>query len=339
MRKILFLASAFLAFGLHAQLLLNDDLSTLTTTQLSGQGSWTNSSSTYGGGACAGVGCTNTQVAAFAQSYANYGSAINSAKTIPNQDAVGRNFTPMAMPADGTTFYFSFLVNASTVPSTTPGDFIRILSGGPFNTAIRILFQNAAGGFKVGGSKNTGTNTYSTTILPLNTTHLVVVKYTHNAGNTTDDVISIYLNPSSTAEPSTADVTISSGNDYASTLNLDRFFIRTNTTSIPTTNITSFKAAKLYSDLFNIVLATSETADGKKEVKILENPVNSSLKVKLPENYNPKKTIITIYDAAGRKVITENYAENIDVSYLQKGFYSIEISDGKQRFSSKIIKK
>lgn len=245
----------------------------------------------------------------------------------------------MAMPADGNTFYFSFLVNASTVPSTTPGDFIRILSGGPSNTAIRLLFQNATGGFKVGGSKNTGTNTYSTTILPLNTTHLVVVKYTYNSGSTTDDVISIYLNPSSSAEPATADLTISSGNDFAGTLNLDRFFIRTNTTSIPTTNITSFKAAKLYSDLFTIVLGTSDTANGKKEVKILENPANGSLKIALPESYNSKKTLIAIFDAAGRKVFAANYSENINVSYLQKGNYTVEVSDGKQRFSSKIIKK
>ncbi len=339
MRKFLFLACAFLAHSFSAQLLLNDNLSTLSASQLSGQGNWTNSSSTYGGGACAGVGCTNTQVAAFSQSYPNYGSAINSAKTIPNQDAVGRNFTPMAMPADGTTFYFSFLVNASVVPTTTPGDFIRILSGGSFNTAIRILFQNATGGFKIGGSKNSGTNTYSTTVLPLNTTHLVVVKYTYNSGSTTDDVMSIYLNPSSAAEPATADLTISGGNDFASTLNLDRFFIRTNTTSIPTANITSFKAGKLYSDLFTIVLGTSETANSKKDVKILENPVNGSLKIKLPEYYNSKKTLITVFDAAGRKVVTESYSENINVSYLQKGSYTVEISDDKQRFSAKIIKK
>ncbi len=339
MRKILFLACAFLAHSLNAQLLLNDDLSSYTATQLSGQGSWTNSSSTYGGGACASFGCSNTKVAAFAQTYTNYSSATNSAKTIPDQDAVGRNFTPMAMPADGTTFYFSFLVNASAVPATTPGDFIRILSGGAFNTTIRIAFQNAAGGFKVGGSKNTGTNTYSATVLPLNTTHLVVVKYTYNAGSTTDDVMSIYLNPSSAAEPTTADLTISSGSDFGSTLNLDRFQIRTNTTSIPTANITSFKAAKLYSDLFNTILGTSETANGKKELKILENPVNSSLKITLPESYNSKKTVITIFDTAGRKVFKESYSENINVTYLQKGDYTVEISDGNQRFSSKIIKK
>lgn len=339
MRKILFLTGALLAHSFSAQLLLNDDLSTLTVSQLSGQGSWTNNSSTYGGGACAGFGCTNTQVAAFTQSYSNYGSAINSAKTIPNQDSVGRNFTPMAMPADGNTFYFSFLVNASVVPTTTPGDFIRILSGGSFNTAIRILFQNATGGFRVGGSKNSGTNTYSTTVLPLNTTHLVVVKYAYNSGSTTDDVISIYLNPSSAAEPSSADLTISSGNDFASTLNLDRFFIRTNTTSIPTTNITSFKAAKAYSDLFTTVLGTVESGGSKKEVRILENPVSGSLKITLPENYNSKKTFITIFDAAGRKVFAESYAEDIDVYYLQKGLYTLEVSDGKQRYSCKIIKK
>ncbi|SHE61184.1 T9SS type A sorting domain-containing protein [Chryseobacterium takakiae] len=339
MKKFLFMTCALMTQALSAQLLLNDDLSTLTTSQLSGQGSWTNSSSTNGGGACAGFGCTNTQVAAFSQSYSNYGSAINSARTIPNQDAVGRNFTPMAMPADGNTFYFSFLVNASTVPSTTPGDFIRVLSGGSSNTAIRILFQNATGGFRVGGSKNTGTNTYSTTVLPLNTTHLVVVKYTYNPGSTTDDVMSIYLNPSSAAEPGTADLTISSGNDYASTLNLDRFFIRTNTTSIPTSNITFFKAAKTYNELFSTVLGTSESLKSKKEVLILENPVNGSLKIKLPEYYNSKKTTVTVFDTAGRKVIAEDYSENINVSYLQKGFYTVEISDGKERFSSKLIKK
>ncbi|MEC3875682.1 T9SS type A sorting domain-containing protein [Chryseobacterium salviniae] len=339
MKKILLLIGCVFIQNVSAQLLLNDDLSALSATQLSGQGSWTNNSSTYGGGACAGFGCTNTQVAAFTQSYSNYSSAVNSAKTVPNQDSVGRNFTPMAMPADGNTFYFSFLVNASTVPSTTPGDFIRILSNGPFNTAIRILFQNATGGFKVGGSKNSGTNTFSATVLPLNTTHLIVVKYTHNTGSTTDDVMSIYLNPSSAAEPSTADVTISSGNDYASTLNLDRFFIRTNTTSIPTTNITSFKAAKAYSALFTTVLGISEPVKRKNEVIILENPVNNTLKIRLSESYSTEKTIITIFDTAGRKILTKNYTENMNVSDLQKGNYIVEVSDGERRFSSKIIKK
>lgn len=338
MRKILFLACALLAHSINAQLLLNEDFSSYTATQLSGQGSWTNNSSTYGGGACAGFGCTNTQVAAFTQSYPNYSSVVNSARTVPNQDAVGRNFTPMAMPADGSTFYFSFLVNVSTVPATSPSDFIRILSGGAFNTAIRIALQNATGGFKVGGSKNSGTTIYSAAVLPLNTTHLIVVKYTHNAGSTTDDVMSVYLNPSSAAEPAAADLTISSGNDFGGTLNLDRFQLRTNASGIPTSNITSFKASKLYSDLFTVVLGTSE-AMNKKDIKILENPVNGSLKIALPKSYNSKKTVITIFDTAGRKIFNESYSENINVTYLKKGTYTVEISDGQQRFSSKIIKK
>jgi hypothetical protein len=222
----------------QAQVLFSDDLSAYTANALlSSQGTWTNNSSTFGGGTCAGSGCTNTSVIAGALSYTNYIAAptVNVAAIKPSQDAVGTPLTTsLAMPSAGTTIYYSFLVNVSAVPTGTPGDFFRALSGGNFNTAIRMQLKNAAGGFSVGGSKNGGTNVYTSTVYPLNTTHLIVVKYTINSGSTTDDVVKFYINPTAAAEPATADATVSSGGDYAATLNMDRFLLRTNTAGVPT---------------------------------------------------------------------------------------------------------
>jgi|GEM_PF-2659762 len=339
MKRLLFLLGALVANTISAQLLLNDDLSTLNTAQLSGQGNWTNNSSTYGGGACAGVACTNTQVVAASQNVANYGSSTKSLRTLSDQDAVGRNFTPMTTSLNGTNFYFSFLISANTVPTTTPVDFIRVMNGGAFNTAFRLALQNAAGGFKVGGSKNSGANTFSAAVLPLNFTHLIVVKYTYVAGEG-NDVMSIYLNPPSSGEPATPQLTFSSGGDYSATgINFDRFYIRTNTPNVPTTNLTCFKAAATYADLFTTPLATSESIKSNLSIKVLENPAGNHLKISLPDSYNARNMNITIFDASGRKIFSEKYSENINISGLKKGVYTVEAFDGEHNSSFKLIKK
>ena len=58
-----------------SQNIFKDDLTSYTVGQvLSGQGSWTNDSTTGGLGGCAGVGCTNATVGSQTMSYLNYGS-------------------------------------------------------------------------------------------------------------------------------------------------------------------------------------------------------------------------------------------------------------------------
>ena len=328
----------------HAQVLFSDDLGSYTASQLlSGQGTWTNNSSTFGGGTCAGSGCTNTMVMAGALDYPTYISAVTTkvAAIKPNQDAVGTPLaTSLIMPTTSTTIYYSFLVNASAIPAGTPGDVFRALAGGNFNTVIRMQLKTAAGGFTIGGSKNGGTNVYSSTIYPLNTTHLVVIKYTNNSGSTSDDVLKFYVNPTAAAEPATADATITAGADYAATFTMDRFLLRTNTAGIPTMNASAFKVAQKYSDLFvSGTLATEASIAGSKSVSIKENPVNDVLKLNIDKNFDTKNSTIAIVDASGRIVKSEQLSENINVKSLKAGIYFVQINGGKTKSSLRFIKK
>ena len=343
MKKIstlLLLGSLSLA---QAQILFTDDLSAYTVaTNLSGQGTWTNNSSTYGGGSCTGFGCTSTAVQTGVLNYTNYISAATTkvAAVMPNQDAVGVPLaTSLAMPSGGTTIYYSFLMNVSAVPTTTPADVFRGLSGGAFNTAIRMQLKSASGGFTIGGSKNGGTNLYSTTVYPLNTTHLVIIKYTQNSASTSDDVLQFFVNPLASAEPTTAAITINSGADYAATLTMDRFFLRTNTAAVPTMNVGAFKVAQKYNDLwFSGTLATT-TSTLSKVISIKENPVNDFLQINVDQTFNSKNSTVSILDASGKMVKTEKFSENINVKSLKAGVYFVQIKGGKDKYSLRFIKK
>lgn len=328
----------------HAQILFSDDLSSYTASQtLSSQGTWTNNSSTFGGGACAGILCTNTTVTAGALSYTNYLSAptTNIAAIKPNQDAVGTPLTtPLLMPSAGNTIYYSFLVNASIVPTGTPGDVIRGLSGGSFNTAFRVQLKNATGGFTIGGSKNGGTAAFSSTVYPLNTTHLIVVKYTVNSGSTTDDVLQFFVNPSAASEPTAANATISAGADFGATLNMDRFLLRTNTAGVPTMSVAAFKVAQKYSDLFvSGTLATEASTVNSKSISINENPVNDILKLNIDKNFDAKNSTIAIVDASGRVLKSEKLSENINVKSLKAGIYFVQINGANNKSALRFIKK
>ena len=327
----------------QAQILFSDDLSAYTAGQLlSSQGTWTNNSSTFGGGVCAGSGCTNTSVIAGALNYTNYiaGATTNVAAIKPNQDAVGTPLTTsLAMPATSTTIYYSFLINASVVPTGTPGDFFRALAGGNFNTAIRIQLKNAAGGFTIGGSKNGGTNVYTSTVYPLNTTHLVVVKYTLNSGSTSDDVLKFYVNPTAASEPAVADATMSVGADYAATFTMDRFLLRTNTAGVPTMSASAFKVAQKYSDLFVSGTLATNNAALSKVISIKENPVTDFLKLNVDQSFDSKNSTVSILDASGRVVKSENFSENINVKSLKAGVYFVQINGGKNKSSLRFIKK
>lgn len=341
--------STFLLLGAlsvtQAQILFSDDLSAYTAGQLlSSQGTWTNNSSTYGGGTCAGSGCTNTSVSAGSLNYTNYIAepTINIAALKPNQDAVGTPLaTPLIMPTTSNTIYYSFLINVATVPTTTPADFFRALAGGNFNTAIRMQLKSATGGFTVGGSKNGGSNVYSTTVYPLNTTHLIVVKYTMNSGSTSDDVINFYVNPPASGEPSTPAATVSVGGDYAATFTMDRFLLRTNTAAVPTMSVGAFKVAQNYSNLFvsGTTLAANNLTQSTKSVSIKENPVTDFLKLNIEKTFDAKNATVSIVDASGKTLKSEFLAENINVKSLKAGIYFVQISNGKDKSSLRFIKK
>jgi Secretion system C-terminal sorting domain len=117
----------------------------------------------------------------------------------PGQQVVGRGGGILSVsPATaGATAYMSFLVNLSAAGNTSGVNFAGIMSG-TFPTpgvAARAFTRASGAGFNFGVGKTTLTATYETTVRSLNTTYLVVIKYTVNGGNTTDDIVDMWVNP------------------------------------------------------------------------------------------------------------------------------------------------
>ncbi|MGG5211101.1 T9SS type A sorting domain-containing protein [Chryseobacterium sp. MIQD13] len=84
------------------------------------------------------------------------------------------------------------------------------------------------------------------------------------------------------------------------------------------------------------------TRDVKKKenlTKIEENPVKEFLKLKLNSGFKENKTSVTVYNAAGQKVLAVLYSKSINVASLQSGMYIAEVSDGNTTEKLKFIKK
>jgi len=84
--------------------------------------------------------------------------------------------------------------------------------------------------------------------------------------------------------------------------------------------------------------ATSLPGTENNSIKLYPNPVESTLFVNATTDAT---SLMSIYDATGRKVIEKQVAGNtsIDLSVLNKGIYYIKIENEQNSFSTKIIKK
>lgn len=223
MKKIFTFLLAFMVYSnyttLTAQIIFADDFSTYNNAALSGQGSWTNSSSTWGQG-----GSGTATVSATALSYTGYGS-FSKSSSFANGESPGVPFSGTAITSGSV--YIAFLVKFSTVPTTTTvtqGQFIRLKDkSGSFSVPGRICVNSSASGnFKFSVTKNATTVTSGT--YAVSGTHLVVLKYTVNAG-TADDVVSVFINPTDFAVEPSATLSESSGNDLFTTTNQVQGFL------------------------------------------------------------------------------------------------------------------
>lgn len=71
----------------------------------------------------------------------------------------------------------------------------------------------------------------------------------------------------------------------------------------------------------------------------MENPVANSLQLQLNPKLKQNNTTVTVYNAAGQKIINTKYSGNINVSELSAGTYFAEVSDGILTERLKFIKK
>ncbi|SNC68319.1 Por secretion system C-terminal sorting domain-containing protein [Hymenobacter gelipurpurascens] len=147
-----------------------------------------------------GAGNRPVAVTSTGLSFAGYNlQSGNAAAVAANGEDVNRAFAPVFAR---TPVYASFLVNASN--ASTTGDYFFHLGPQTIGTTFRarVFARKTATGKVQFGISGSGTAVYAPEEYALNTTHLLVVKYTYDeAGNTS----TLFIDPSTTAtEPSTA---------------------------------------------------------------------------------------------------------------------------------------
>lgn len=130
------------------------------------------------------------------------GSGIGNAATMVNTgEDINKAFSG---PVTSGSVYASFLVNFSAVRT---GDYFT----GFFQTTsifpVRVYAKtDGASGFLFGVSKGSSTAVYETNSRSLNTTYMVVIKYTFNTGSTTDDEINLWVDPALGGSETTATI-------------------------------------------------------------------------------------------------------------------------------------
>ncbi len=123
-------------------------------------------------------------------SYAGYSSPnIGNAVTLTTSgEDDNRAFTAQTAGS----VYCSFLVNVAA--AKTAGDYFLHFGSSSFHGRVWCK-RDASNNLAFGLSKFSTTASYTGFTYALNTTYLVVVKYTFNTGSTTDDVVSLFINP------------------------------------------------------------------------------------------------------------------------------------------------
>jgi hypothetical protein len=191
---------ALAATNSQAQVLLEENF---TFTGLLTANGWT---------ATSGAGSNSITSAAPGLTYPNLPSSGvgNAASLTTSGEDVRKTYA-----ATTTDIYTSCLINVSAAQSA--GDYFYSLSSGISGFVGRLFAKSSGTGFQLGIQKgSTAPPSYVLTDLTFGTTYLVVIKITKNAGTTSDDIASLWINPVLGASETTPGATMSTGTDQAS---------------------------------------------------------------------------------------------------------------------------
>ena len=206
-----------LALGISAQAqVFKDDFTGLTVgATLAGQSGWTKS----------GSGPDVSVFNAVPLTYAGYNGGGAEYVVMPTPTAstskVYKSFPAPVTSFTGTTFYYSLLLRITGTSATATNYFMSLgVSGVSTSYGVKLFTVTNGGGFNIGLSKTATTAVFGTTILNLNTTYLVIVRYTFNsagivAPQKSDDAAYLWINPALSATPdtSTAECKVWAGTD------------------------------------------------------------------------------------------------------------------------------
>jgi hypothetical protein len=305
--------------------LLKDDFSAYTAgSDLNGQGGWTNSTSSIGGGGnCAGAICSNQKVANTPIAFNRYGTAQKSITTSPGRDGVGRSWQPNVTEGD---VYAAFAVSISNVTceSTCSNEFgfFRLVDrSGSFSFIARLYARKAsASSFQLGVEKGaSGTRVWSTNAYAFNSPHVIVLKYTINRITGSDDAIRLYVDPDmSLPEPATAEISTNLGNDLSSTIDAAGAIFHFNSAGwLPVGNYGLLSVATLWSQLPFVTSAVAQLDPDLGEARLVaDGPASASFRL-----VSRKTDLVSwqVTDATGKVVIAGKHRLHPGVNLIPVG--------------------
>ena len=215
MKKLMIIFMVLLAVCMTANAqTFSENFTGLTTgANLAGQSSWTK-----GGSGPDVIVASSTPL-----TYPGYNSGGGEYAVIPTGTAtssrVYKTFTSPITSLAHSTFYYSVLLRLTGVSASSNGYFMSLGNSGTGTQYGAKLFARTSGtGFNIGVSKTSNTAAFGASALNLNTTYLVVVRYSFNNtgfahADSIDDEAYLWVNPTFAAEPSIsiAECAIASG--------------------------------------------------------------------------------------------------------------------------------
>lgn len=255
------MASVF-AFTANATIYFDDNFDAYNDGALYNQGGWVK----YGTNTDNPIQLTATNLTYDGYQSGTTGKAVQLQKFTDKdsedlQKALTTPFNPVNL--DSKTFYMSFLVNvqeAGAAPFISLCDASTTFSDGSKGTQKVYVFAkegSATGKIKFAVSKSTEAGNYvveTTTEFDLNTTYLIVLKYTANVLGDDDDQIDMYVNPVITSEAANSSLcTATLGSDINATEGIASVQLRQRRTwsiQSPTVIVDAIRIVDTWGELF-----------------------------------------------------------------------------------------
>ncbi|WP_445749089.1 T9SS type A sorting domain-containing protein [Polaribacter sp.] len=251
-------------------------------------------------------------------------------------------FSPITSISEGT-IYYSFLLNVGSMVGVTDTNGGYLAGFAESTTTLgatlwtkRVDDTNFNLGIEVRTANATNT-TFIDTSFQTGQTYFVVIGYTFNTDTTSDDIVSLWVNPVLNSTQPTATVTDThAATDLAS---ISTFFLRQDSASeTPSVQIDELRIATSWSD----VVPSNNTASVKNNniegFATYPNPVTSD-NFTITSNSGDKKEV-TIFNVLGKKVLSTSFSgtkADINVAAISSGIYILKVSEGEKAAISKLI--
>ena len=190
--------------------------------------------------------------------------------------------------------YTRFLLNVSAAQDA--GDYFFHLGPKDLGTTFRakVFVKKSGAGFQLGVTKAGNVPVYGATIFDLNTTIMVVMKYTFKAASTTDDEVALFVNPSPASEPTAAGAISTTPVGETDSENIGSIALRQGAAAnAPNVKIDEIRIGTAWADIFDTQKPTSNVisvGNMVTQVGVYENIIYGSFYI---EYRDGKKVSVT----------------------------------------------